>query len=172
VADQFNLDIVGSPQLIAALKALPKEVVGKKGGPLKSGMMTAMFPVLRDGQAMAPVYKGKPRKDKQGNIIPAGRIPIAMARKRHPRPARLDEIVAVGVFAGRSRSDREGAWYAHFVHNGTVKIKANKWLLKVMENHEQNVIKTFRQAATKATLTAARKIGKKNDAAVRRLARL
>jgi HK97 gp10 family phage protein len=172
VADQFNLDVIGTPELIAALKALPKEIVGKKGGPLKSGMMSAMFPVLRDAQATAPVWKGKPRKDRHGNEVEPGRLKIALKRRRHPNPRKLDEIVGVGVFAGRSREDRKGAYYAHFVHKGTVKQRANPWLLKSMERYERDVVKRFNRSATRATLNAAKKIGRKNDAAVRRLAAL
>jgi HK97 gp10 family phage protein len=160
-------------ETVAALKALPKEIVGKKGGPLKSGMMSAMLPVLRDAQANAPKYEGKDRHFRGGDIVPPGRLKKAIRRRRHPNPRRFDEVVGVGVFGGRSRNDREGAYYAHMVEFGTVlHPEPNPFLRPAMVENEQLVLKLFRQKAKAATLRAAKKVSRLSDKAVRRLGRL
>jgi HK97 gp10 family phage protein len=172
VAKRRSIAVHGTQELIAALKALPKEIVGKKGGPLKSGMMSAMLPVLRTAQAKAPEYTGKERKAKGGVTVPGGRLKKAIKRRRHPNPRRFDEVVAVGVFGRRKAGDISPVVYASMVEFGTVKHpQPNPFLRTAMEENSQNVVKIFRQKARLATLRAAKKVGKLNDVAVRRLAR-
>lgn len=156
---EVSFKIDGIRELGHALKQLPPAVIGKKGGPLKSAMMTAMLPVLRDAQAKAPVSMGHMIK---GEFVPGGRLKRAIKRRRHTNPIKYDEIVGVGVFSGRSRSDLLGAYYAPFVEFGTVKQPPQPFMRPAMEKNRQLIIKKFRTRLAQIIFKEAAKIGAKN----------
>lgn len=138
---RFEVD--GLKAINRAMKKLPKELVGKKGGPLKTALFNASLPVFRAAQEKAPVNKDPKAEN-------PGRLKMSIRRRRHTNPKKLDEIIGVGVFLGSSRGDRTGAFYAGFVEFGTEagpKLPAGQapqpFMVPALEENTQTAINNF-----------------------------
>jgi len=141
-----TVSVDGLKELEAALKELGSEVAGQRGGLVRTALMGAALPILREAQARAPVD--------------TGRLKGAIKRQRHKNPKYLNEIVGVGVDPGRTRDDPKGAWYGFIV-------EANKPFLRpAFEANRENSVKLFRTKLAAGIEKAAKKIGNKNAAAV------
>lgn len=126
----------GLKALNRVMKKLPKELVGKKGGPLKTALFAASLPVFRAAQEKAPVNKD-PKAEQPG------RLKMSIRRRRHTSPKKLDEIIGVGVFLGSSRGDSSGAFYAGFVEFGTVKQSEQPYMIPALEENVAKAIDAF-----------------------------
>lgn len=131
MADNVTLD-----QLAARLRALPREISGARGGPLRAALRAVANDLRRDVAARAP------RK--------TGMIARSATVKMDPNPQQhngANERFIVSIRRGRKRGD--GAYYAGFVHWGTRPGKqgpkrAQPWIRKMFAQrgpHLTNEIK-------------------------------
>lgn len=141
-----TVDVTGLKELEDALNELGSEVAGKNGGLVRTALMGAALPILKEAKARVPVD--------------TGRLKNAIKRQRHRNPKYLSEIVGIGVDPGRNRDDESGAWYGFIV-------EARKPFLRpAFEANRDNTVQTFRQKLAAGIERAAKKIGNKNAAAV------
>lgn len=145
---KMSMQVVGLKELEQALKELPKELSGKKGGPVKTALMAAALPVLRSAQANAAKR--------------TGRLRGAIKRQRHPNPKFLNEIVGVGVDPGTSREDARGAWYGHFIEFGTVKNPPRPFLRPALEANRKNSVLIYRKRLAIGIEKIAKQVGNEN----------
>lgn len=141
-----TIDVTGLKELEEALKELGSEVAGRNGGLVRTALMGAALPVLRDAQARVPVD--------------TGRLRDSIKRQRHKNPKYLSEIVGVGVDPGRSRDDESGAWYGYIVE------ARHPFLRPALESNREEAVLLFRKKLAAGIERVAKKVGNKNAAAV------
>ena len=150
---QLSIKVDGLRELEAALIDLGSEVAGKKGGLVKTALMAAALPVLRDAQARVPAVTGTLKSQ------------IKRARIRNPRA--YNEVVTVGVplpeWAG---GKLQGDTYGLFVEMGTVRMPARPFLRPALESNRDNSTKIFRTRLAVGIEREAKKIGNRNAAQV------
>jgi len=121
----------GGKEIEEILKTLPENVqreIGLKA--TKEGLEV----IVAEAQSKAPVRTGRT----------AAAIGIMTAPKSK-------EIISVdvGVMRGVKRTDKKGAWYAHFVELGTVRRAARPWLRPAFDTKAGEAVQITGQALWK-----------------------
>lgn len=94
--------------LTKRLRALPSEVSGHRGGPLRVALYAVAKELRSRSIQRVPVGSGRLRRA------------IVIVRDKQPqRTNRANERYLVSVRSGRSRDDPRGAYYGSIVHYGT-----------------------------------------------------
>lgn len=144
---QITTHVSGLAELEKVLKELPKELVSKgRANPVFKSLDAAADHVLKSMQNLAP--------------YDTGRLRGALKKQRHPNPKFLNEIVGVGVDPGRSRQDKNGAWYGYIVEakTGFMKRAAQKNRAKVISTFRNELATRLEKIAKKAGNENARKV--------------
>lgn len=102
-----DVKVHGLSDLAAALKALPREIAGKNGGPLRSALRSAAVVIRNEARLRAPRE--------------SGRLSNAIAVPRDKSPGDVTERYVVKPKRGKSRNDPRGAYFWTFVEFGTEK---------------------------------------------------
>lgn len=160
-----TVNVSGLDEIVARLRALPTEVSGKNGGPLRRALAKAAALVRDDARAHAPVDSGALRD----NII--------MYRDRNPQQIGANEHYRVGVrrikltrkvkaLLRRVRKSasiriREDAYYWRFLEFGTSKMKARPFMRPAFDNNKSAINSTFVEELTKGIDAAVKKLGGK-----------
>lgn len=127
-------DVIDMRTLEKRLKALPKEIASKNGGPLR----TALFQVAKVVEQRAKDYAPKD----------TGRLANAIKKRRDRKPhyEGATENYQVYVKVGRKRGDEKGAWYWAFVHFPTEKNPASTpFLTKAFEDTKAEQVGVFKE---------------------------
>lgn len=137
------VNITGLDAAVRALKLLPRELSGDRGGPVRAGLFAA-GKVLRDNaRAAAPSDKGNLRKQ------------IYLYRDRNPKASGAAEHYILGVRTGRKGLARlklgsatraltgTDAYYWHFVEFGTSKQPAQPFLRTTFEARKMESLAAF-----------------------------
>lgn len=160
---EVDIDVHGLRELRDAMKQLPKELIGKRGGPLKTALMGATLPILKSVKSN---IISNPTID-TGSLLKA----IKRRRERNPEREKLAEIIRVGVFGprGRTGSKREdrtssNVWYAHFTEFGVPSrnIAPEPYLRPALAENAEKSVRIFRRKAAMLTEKIATKIGHEN----------
>lgn len=142
------VNITGLDAAVRALKLLPRELSGDRGGPVRAGLFAA-GKVLRDNaRESAPVGKGTPNP---GNL----RKQIFLYRDRNPKASGAAERYVLGVRTGRKGLARlrlgsairaltgGDAYYWHFVEFGTSKQAAHPFMRTTFEARKMESLAAF-----------------------------
>jgi len=133
-----------------ALRALPKEISGKNGGPLRGALFAAGEVIQKEAIQNAPVGQGTPHP---GNL----KKQIFLYRDRNPTALGLNEHYILSVRTGRKglRKLKLGsairsltgndAWYWFFVEFGTSKQPAQSFMRRAFESQKEKALNTFRR---------------------------
>lgn len=143
---QAKFEVHGAREMEQAFRQLPKEIVGKKGGPLKSALMSGALPVMKD-------MKKRVRKDTR-------RLEKGIKRRRNTNP-KLTEEVDIGVFYTKG-----APFWARFEEFGTVHREAHPFMRPAIDSQSETAVQTFRKKAALALVRIGKKIGDKNAVAV------
>lgn len=138
--------VLGLDELDRALKALPREIAGKNGGPLRVGLRAAARLVRDEARARAP-------ED-------TGRLKGAIVMQLDRNPGNVSERIVVRPRRGRSRADTRGAWYWHFLEFGTVKQPAQPYLRPAFDARKFAMIETFKIRMAASIRAAVRRVAK------------
>lgn len=132
--------------LIKRLKALPKEISGKNGGPLRQVMFKVAKPVEEKAKALAPKK--------------TGRLKGAIVKRRHPKPSEIGASEAYVVMVRDGKRDNEKtAFYWRFVHFPTEKNPNNvPFLALAFESTKGEQLQTFRVEFPKVLANAERRV--------------
>lgn len=132
-----------------ALRALPREISGKNGGPLRGALFAAGQLIQGEAQRNAPVGKGTPNpgnlkrqiflfRDKNPAAIGAAEHYILSVRTGKAGLRRLRVGGAVRALGGRD------AWYWFWVEFGTSKQGAKSFMRNAFESQKHPALDRFR----------------------------
>lgn len=163
-------EIEGLRELVAALKALPAEIVGKNGGPLRQALYPAAKLIRDDARARVPVSKdaGEEGKHLRDQIV----------MKRDPNPRATNNaaeryIVTVKYKARKYKNNRRnrraglvGTTYQDFgtyyywrhLEFGTSKMPPRSFMRAAFEANKGQLTGLFVDKLSKAVAAAVRKV--------------
>jgi HK97 gp10 family phage protein len=165
MAETVSFKVHGLKELQKALTQLPKELVGKNGGPVKTALMAATLPIMKTAQNTVP------NRDQINNLTGekgdnSGRLMRAISRRRATKVRKGSEAVQVFVRKGKKRDDESGAWYAPWVEFGAKGLPGTRWFTKALESNKETSTEIFRRNLAGAIARIAKKIGNENIRAV------
>jgi HK97 gp10 family phage protein len=161
----IKTEVLGLKELEKALKDLG-EAAGQKGGPVKTALMAASLPVLREAQGRVPVDEGDLRR--------------AIKRKRIRDPRAYNEIIVIGFpypewAQGRHAvlTNKKQGGHGIFVEFGTGLPKkhdpfsgkfmqARPFLRPALENNRDNSTRIFTIKLATGIEKIAKKVGNEN----------
>lgn len=145
----FDINVKGVPELVAAMKALPAELVSKNGGPVRRALAKSAA-MIRDA--------AKDRvKVRTGNL----KDHIAMLRDRRPGTSGASERYMVGIrggtrttyantrrnraknLAGKTYEKQGPAFYGRFLELGTSKMAPQPFLRPAFNENADDAIVLF-----------------------------
>lgn len=157
--------IQGIEQTVAALKALPRAISGKNGGPLRGALFAAGKVFKEETIKNAPVGKDTPNP---GNL----RKNIYLFRDRNPQQVGAAEHYVLSVRTGRkglrklrvglgSRAFTGGdAWYWFWVEFGTSKQAPQSFMRRAFESQKMAALDEFKRQMIRGVSLAAAKVRK------------
>lgn len=165
-------EIEGLAQVVANLRALPAEIAGKNGGPLRAAMFQAAKIVRDEARARVPVNDGE-------NAIPP-HLREQIILKRDPNPRAIDNaaeryIVTVKYKARKYKNTKRnrrlgvvGSKYQHFgdfyywrfLEFGSSEIKPHHFMRDAFESNKNALAGIVRDQLAAAIAAAVRKMNK------------
>lgn len=147
-------NITGLDATLKALRALPKAISGKGGGPLRKALFAAAKVVKAEVMQAAPVRTGLLRDS------------IATFRDRHPESVGASEHYTVGIRKqrvkykenyrngrlgriGKSYSRAGAAYYGKFIEFGTSRMSAHPFMRPAFEASKRASVTAFEDALRK-----------------------
>ena len=160
-----SMDVHGLKELDWALKQLPKELVGKNGGPVRTALMGAALPMF---QVMQRQIASKWKDE--------GELLKTVGRKRHKNPKKVNELISVGVQGKRGpKKDASGRSFLspYWLEFGTHRMQADPIIGPAFNSNKEEAVKIFRTRLAGGIVKIAKKINNENvrkvAAQVRRL---
>lgn len=156
------VEVRGLKELADALRALPKELASKNGGPLAVALRKAANVIKNEAKARAPVATGLLKK----NII------VRRDRKLPPDVNEMFELRVKAVkkkYANNKRNRRMrrdgnaydvdgSAFYWRFLEFGTKKMRARPFMRPAFEAKKEAALQTFTTELAKAIDKANHKV--------------
>ena len=157
----MQIKVEGLAELAKALKALPAEIAGKNGGPLRRAIGRAAVVIRDDARRRAPVDTGNLRD----NIIavrkrksPQGTEGYFVEVRRKRRKYANTRANRRKGRVGKTYENLGEAYYGMFVELGTAKMPAQPFLRPAFESKKTEAVETFRVELAKGIEQAARKV--------------
>ena len=179
-----NVQMDGLADVIARLKALPKELVGKNGGPIRKALFAPAKMMRDDVKAAVPVWKGNKYSANSRNVPGLLRNSIGVFRDRRPESVGAAEHYQIGTrksrktYANTERNRRYrrvgkkytvsgAAFYIMFVEFGT----STTGLGRPGQQAQRPFTRTFESKKYQTVTMFSSSLSKDLDAVVRKLAR-
>lgn len=157
----MQIKVEGLAELAKALKALPPEIAGKNGGPLRRAIGRAAVVIRDDARRRAPVDTGNLRD----NIIavrkrksPQGTEGYFVEVRRKRRKYANTRANRRKGRVGKTYENLGEVYYGMFVELGTAKMPAQPFLRPAFESKKAEAVETFRVELAKGIEQAARKV--------------
>lgn len=157
----MQIKVEGLAELAKALKALPPEIAGKNGGPLRKAIGRAAVVIRDDARRRAPVDTGNLRD----NIIavrkrksPQGTEGYFIEVRRKRRKYANTRANRRKGRVGKTYENLGEAYYGMFVELGTAKMPAQPFLRPAFESKKVEAVETFRVELAKGIEQAAKKV--------------
>ena len=157
----MQIKVEGLAELAKALKALPAEIAGKNGGPLRRAIGRAAVVIRDDARRRAPVDTGNLRD----NIIavrkrksPQGTEGYFVEVRRKRRKYANTRANRRKGRVGKTYENLGEAYYGMFVELGTAKMPAQPFLRPAFESKKTEAVETFRVELAKGIEQAAKKV--------------
>lgn len=148
---KVDFKVHGLKELQKALTQLPKELVSKNGGPVKTALMAATLPVVRTAQSTIP---------DRDEIPNTGLLARMIRRRRMTKVSRGSE--GVQVFVRGNKQQERDAYYAPWLEFGARGLAPTRWFSKSLESNAQSSTEIFRKNLAGAIARIAKKIGAEN----------
>ena len=159
MTNTVEFKVYGLKELHDSLMKLPRELVAKNGGPVKTALMAGTLLIQRTAETTVPDLD---------TVENTGRLARSIRRRRGKTDDTHREIVQVYVRKGKNRDDPSGAWYAPMVEFGHPGYPATGWFRRAAEANREKSIVAFRTSLAGAIARIAKKIGNENMRAVAR----
>ena len=152
-------EIHGLEETLKALRALPKAISGKGGGPLRKALYAAAKVVRAEVKQSTPVRTGLLRdsiaifrdRNPQGGINEHYTVGIRKQRKKYRENYRNGRLGRIG----KSYTTLGAAYYGKFVEFGTYKMAAHTFMRPAFESSKQAALTAFENALRKEVGKAA-----------------
>jgi hypothetical protein len=148
---KVDFKVYGLKELQKALTQLPKELVSKNGGPVKTALMAATLPVVRTAQATVP---------NRDDIPNTGLLASMIRRRRMTKVSRGSE--GVQVFVRGNKRQMKDAYYAPWLEFGALGLPPTRWFSKSLETNAKSSTEIFRKHLAGAIARISKKIGAEN----------
>jgi HK97 gp10 family phage protein len=166
VASNGTVKLEGLDGLLDRMRALPREVVSKNGGPARAALFRGARVIRDAARAKAPVRSGFLQKQ------------IAALRSRDPKRFGASEMYSVGIkggarkkYANTKRNVRKGragqeyetagnAYYWRFMEFGTARMPARPFLRPAFEANKEKAMQTIVDELNKGLDRIVRKLAK------------
>jgi HK97 gp10 family phage protein len=158
----MKLEIKGLAELSRRLKALPPEIAGKNGGPLRKAIGRAAVVIQNEAKKRVPVDTGvlkdnivaaRNRKSAQGTE--GYYVEVRRKSRRFGNTRRNRQKGRVG----QSYTYDGQAYYGMMVELGTQHMRAQPFLRPAFEAKKEEAATVFRMELSKAIDAAVRKLG-------------
>jgi len=148
------VEVQGLSELADALRALPKELSGHRGGPLAVGLRKAANVIKDEAKAKAPVKTGLLKKNiivRRDSKLPPGVNEMFEVRVKAVKKKRADNVRNRRKRIVGNKYDAEGsAFYWRFLEFGTKKMKARPFMRPAFEAKKEAALQTFTTELAKA----------------------
>lgn len=147
-------NVTGLEETLKALRALPKAISGKGGGPLRRALFAAAKVVKAEVMQAAPVRTGLLKgsiatfRDRKPEGVGANEhytVGIRKQRKKYRENYRNGRLGRIG----KSYSVHGAAFYGQFVEFGTSKMAAHPFMRPAFEASKQAALTAFENAMRK-----------------------
>lgn len=158
---QTSVDVAGLKELEEALQKLPKELVGKNGGPVRTALMNAGLEMMKDM-----------KRKVDASLKDDGELLKTIGRRRDKNPKGLSEAISVGALGTRRaaeyRIDDQGnktkrtflsPWWLEF---GTVRIPKDAFIRPAFDSNKEEAVRRFRKNLATSIERIGKKIGNEN----------
>lgn len=152
-----EVEVQGLKELADALRALPKELASKSGGPLAKGLRAAANVIKNEAKHRAPVLRNKTPYRKPGTVRDA----IRVRRDRIQAPGATETFeVYVKQAKGGSRGtfSPDDPFYWRFLEFGTKKMAARPFMRPAFEAKKDEALNTFETVLAAAIAKANAKV--------------
>lgn len=149
--------IHGLDDVLRRLKALPPEIVSKRGGPVKAALRKGGKVIL--DQAVANLHASADASDTYDNT---GLLPKSVALGRDPRPQQSGASERYRIFVRRKKYD-DGTPVvaaARWKELGTERMQARPWLLPAFMSRRQEALNTVVSELTRGIDRIVRKLSR------------
>lgn len=155
-----EVNIQGLDGLLDRLKALPKEISGKAGGPVKKSLVAGAKLIADESKMTLQAAINRPNVD--GIISRAtGFLKSSIQVKRASNPPRgVAEKVSVRVKRGKTADGTSVTKYGKALEFGTVKQVATPWLRPAFESKKEAALNVIVSALRDAVAKAEKKVNK------------
>ncbi len=155
-----EVNVQGLDGLLERLKALPKEISGKAGGPVKKSLVAGAKLIAEESKMTLQAAINRPNVD--GVISRAtGFLKSSIQVKRAPNPPRgIAEKVSVRVKRGKTADGTSVTKYGKALEFGTVKQVATPWLRPAFETKKEAALNVIVSALRDAVSKAEKKVNK------------
>jgi len=147
----MRIEVHGLSELQDALTKLPRELVAKNGGPVRTALMAATLPVVRTAQSTIPDRDDVPN---------TGLLARMISRRRSTKTPR--GVEAVQVFIRGNKQQLRDAYYAPWVEFGAKGVPGSRWFTRSLESNVKNSTEIFRRSLAGSIARIAKKIGNEN----------
>lgn len=157
----IKIEVSGLRELGEALKALPREVSGRSGGPLAGALRSAARVFEKAARANVRSMPTSDTDDRD-DYIRSGRLERSIRSKRDPNPKGVTERVVVKPRGGRRNGDvaDNRAPYWDEVEFGTEKMPARPFMRPAANANAGAAVAEFKVKFAKAIDRAAKKAAK------------
>jgi HK97 gp10 family phage protein len=155
-----EVNVQGLDGLLERLKALPKEISGKAGGPVKKSLVAGAKLIADESKMTLQAAINRPNVD--GVISRAtGFLKSSIQVKRATNPPRgIAEKVSVRVKRGKTADGTSVTKYGKALEFGTVKQTATPWLRPAFETKKEAALNVIVSALRDAVAKAEKKVNK------------
>jgi HK97 gp10 family phage protein len=153
-----TVTVQGLDGLLDRLKALPKEISGKAGGPVKLALKRGAELIAEESKRTLQASINAPNAD--GTIAEStGLLKKSIQVKRSTKPPRgVAEKVSVRVKRGKTPDGTSVTAYGKYMEFGTAKQRALPWLRPAFENKKEAALDVVVSALRKAIEKSERKV--------------
>jgi len=133
------------------LRALPKELSGKAGGPVRQALFQAAKIIEKEAESNAP-------KGETGRLKRA--IRKVRAKDPQKRPGKPVEVYKIGVARGLTRNDPLGAYYWRFLEFGSKFQAAQPFLEPALRDKQEEATNRYAVVLRSKIKLAERKVSR------------
>jgi len=155
MTEPISFKVYGLKELQKALLQLPKELVSKNGGPVRTALMAATIPVMRAAQETVP---------NRDDVDNTGLLASMIRRRRMTKVRKGSE--GVQVYIRGNKKQMRDAYYAPWIEFGANGLAPTRWFTKSLEDNRKEATEIFRTRLAGSIARIAKKIGNENLRAV------
>lgn len=145
-----QVKVEGLSQLLRTMEQLPRELVSKNGGPVRTALGRSARMIRDRARELVPNRTGTVQKN------------IVAARVRDPKTYGASEayLVLVRKKRGKAKNTADDPFYWRFLEFGTARMAARPFLRPAFESMKQESLDAFKRSLTAGVQRIVKKIAR------------